>query len=87
MLGRHEDCERPPSVHNGIVKLSDDTEEDMVTATYSCDDGYKLQGDTHLQCDLDSDEWQGEPPTCVKGKQLSAYSPAYDVYLNARPFR
>lgn len=34
-------------------------------ATYSCDDGYELDGEEGRQCQIDG-TWEGEPPSCVE---------------------
>lgn len=47
--------------------LVDDVNEDLVSVTYECIDGFVLQGEAELLCNLDTDEWQGEPPTCNQG--------------------
>lgn len=64
------DCEQPPTVTHATVKISDDENDDLVSATYSCKDGFTLQGEAELFCDLNTDEWQGEPPHCKKGKKI-----------------
>ncbi|KAG5677774.1 hypothetical protein PVAND_007505 [Polypedilum vanderplanki] len=61
---RHEDCEKPPEVENASVNTQIDENEEFVTATYRCNDGYKLNGRAIITCDLDTDEWQEQPPTC-----------------------
>jgi fibulin 1/2 len=65
---QHEDCEQPPAIVYGSAKLLVDDNEDIVRAIYSCQPGYELDGKSTMQCDLDNDEWQGEPPKCVAGK-------------------
>jgi Sushi repeat (SCR repeat) len=65
---QHEDCERPPSIAHGSGRLLVDDNEDVVKAIYNCAPGYELEGKATLNCDLDNDEWQGEPPKCVAGK-------------------
>jgi fibulin 1/2 len=65
---QHEDCERPPSIAHGSGRLLVDDNEDVVKAVYNCAPGYELEGKATLNCDLDNDEWQGEPPKCVAGK-------------------
>lgn len=66
----HEDCEIPPKIDHGTVKLSADENDDIVTALYSCKSGFKLQGNAEIYCDLDTDVWQSDPPTCHEGKFL-----------------
>lgn len=49
-----------------IVKT--DENEEFVTATYRCDDGYHMKGKSEITCDLDDDEWKGQPPQCIEGE-------------------
>lgn len=67
VLSVHMDCEQPPAVTHATVKISDDENDDLVSATYACKNGYKLQGEAELFCDLNTDEWQGDPPLCKSG--------------------
>jgi hypothetical protein len=64
---KYEDCEKPPDVENASVVVKYDENEEFVTATYQCFDGYKLHGKSSITCDLDVDEWEN-PPTCEKRK-------------------
>ncbi|KAM7358333.1 uncharacterized protein ACRADG_003345 isoform 5-T6 [Cochliomyia hominivorax] len=59
----YEDCEVPPSVRNANIKIID--EEDTIRAIYNCQPGYELHGPYELVCDLDTDEWNANPPECV----------------------
>lgn len=63
-----EDCEKPPEVENASVVVAYDENEEFVTATYRCHDGFKLRGKKDITCDLDTDEWQETPPLCEAGK-------------------
>lgn len=63
---KHEDCEKAPEVDNSSVFVRYDDNEEYVTATYSCFDGYKLQGKATITCDLETDEWEENPPTCIQ---------------------
>ncbi|XP_037938996.1 fibrillin-2 [Teleopsis dalmanni] len=65
-FARYEDCENPPQVQHATIEIEDD--EDTIHAIYVCKPGYELQGTTDLMCNLDTDEWSGEPPTCVKSE-------------------
>lgn len=65
-MGKHEDCEKPPEVENSSVVVKYDDNEEFVTATYKCLDGYKLRGKSSITCDLDIDEWQETPPKCIE---------------------
>uniref|UniRef100_A0A1B0D5U3 Uncharacterized protein n=1 Tax=Phlebotomus papatasi TaxID=29031 RepID=A0A1B0D5U3_PHLPP len=69
--GQHFDCEQPPEVENASSKLSVDDAEDSVSARYTCDPGFELQGEPDLFCDLDTDEWQGQPPICKPGECIT----------------
>lgn len=66
-LAQQEDCEKPTQIANGRVSISVDDERDVVAATYSCDYGYVLVGEAERVCDLDTESWQGQPPSCQKG--------------------
>ncbi|XP_030385204.1 fibrillin-2 isoform X2 [Scaptodrosophila lebanonensis] len=61
--GVYEDCENPPLVDHGSFELSKTTE--IYRAFYSCKEGFELKGAKELICDVDADEWNTEPPTCV----------------------
>lgn len=50
---------------NAAVVIRYDDNEEFVSATYTCFNGYKLQGKATITCDLDTDEWQENPPTCI----------------------
>lgn len=63
----YTDCERPPEVDHASSLLAVDDNEEFVTATYKCHDGYKMAGRNEMTCDLDTDEWQGKPPICEPG--------------------
>lgn len=67
VLAQNEDCERPIQIANGKVKISSDEERDVVSAKYTCDYGYDLVGEEEILCDLDTESWQGQPPSCQKG--------------------
>lgn len=64
------DCERPPTIHHGKAELSVDDDGIVVTALYSCDAGYQLNGQAQITCNTDTDEWQGDLPVCKLGNQL-----------------
>lgn len=70
VYGIHVDCERPPAVENASIRISDDESNDLVSATYTCKKGYAMHGEPELFCDLDTDEWQGDPPSCKEGKSI-----------------
>lgn len=77
VLAQQEDCEKPIQIANGKVRIAVDEERDVVAATYSCDYGYDLVGDAEIVCDLDTETWQGTPPSCHKGKNYS--TPHYQI--------
>lgn len=58
----------PPTVSYATVRIEDD--DDNVRAIYACNSGYILEGETELICDLNTDKWDNNPPTCVKSKNL-----------------
>lgn len=64
---KYEDCENPPEVEHASLVVSSDENEEFVTVTYRCHDGFRLRGKTEITCDLDTDEWQEKPPTCEPG--------------------
>lgn len=53
--------------------VSFDENEEFVTATYRCHDGFKLKGKTEITCDLDTEEWQEMPPSCEQGKEIKKF--------------
>ncbi|XP_055846374.1 fibrillin-2 isoform X2 [Episyrphus balteatus] len=63
-LAQYENCEVPPTVNFATVRMED--EDDSVRAIYACNSGYTLEGETELICDLNTDEWNKNPPKCVK---------------------
>ncbi|CRK94788.1 CLUMA_CG008282, isoform A [Clunio marinus] len=66
LCSKYEDCEKPPEVEHGLVLVSFDENEEYVKATYRCNDGYRLRGNSEITCDLDTDEWEQESPNCVE---------------------
>ena len=67
MHGVYTDCERPPTILHGITKLTIDDEGINVFAMYSCEAGYQLHGQSQMNCDTSTDEWQGDLPACKLG--------------------
>ena len=55
------DCGSLTDPVNGAVTVTNTTFNS--TATYSCNDGYSLVGDTTITC-LASASWSGGEPTC-----------------------
>ncbi|KAL7732539.1 hypothetical protein ACLKA6_019174 [Drosophila palustris] len=64
----YEDCKTPPPVDHARSQLFEDEENRVNTAVYNCATGYVLKGPSELTCNVDTEEWQGEPPTCLKVK-------------------
>ncbi|XP_058980408.1 latent-transforming growth factor beta-binding protein 4 isoform X2 [Musca domestica] len=60
----HEDCEVPPPTKFATIQIK--SEEDVIRAFYTCEGGYELQGPNELVCDIDTDEWNTDPPQCVQ---------------------
>ncbi|XP_032596993.2 uncharacterized protein LOC6556435 [Drosophila grimshawi] len=65
----YEDCKTPPPVDHARAELFES--ENINTATYSCSAGYAMKGDNKLICNVETEEWQGEPPACIKSKVSS----------------
>ncbi|XP_036337585.1 fibrillin-1-like [Rhagoletis pomonella] len=63
-LAGYEDCENAPYAEHSAIQIIDN--EDAVRAIYTCEEGYELRGINELVCNLDTDLWDAEPPTCVK---------------------
>ena len=71
-----QDCPELENPENGTV-----TAENRLypnEATYTCNDGFSLEGDATRMCQING-EWAGEAPTCVateecKGKILNYYN-------------
>uniref|UniRef100_A0A1X7VM60 Sushi domain-containing protein n=1 Tax=Amphimedon queenslandica TaxID=400682 RepID=A0A1X7VM60_AMPQE len=57
------DCGDLPDIANGEVSIAPDTMLGS-NATYSCDDGYTLQGSSMRMCQANG-EWSGSQPTCA----------------------
>ena len=38
-----------------------------VIAVYTCQEGYRLEGESQRECDGESGEWLGEEPSCSGG--------------------
>lgn len=66
----YTDCERPPTIHHGKAELSVDEDGIVVTALYSCDAGYQLNGQAAVNCNTDSDVWEGNLPVCKLGTYI-----------------
>ena len=56
------------ALDDGSVVYSSGTTYNSV-ATYSCDEGYELVGDTTRQCGADG-QWTGAKPQCTGTKTL-----------------
>ena len=57
------DCGSLPNPGNGGVSLSGTVFGSV--ATYNCNDGFTLEGETTRQCES-SGLWSGTPPTCKR---------------------
>ena len=57
------DCGMLPSISNGEVSQLSTTVGSV--ATYSCNDGFDLVGQSSRSC-LASKRWSGSPPTCQR---------------------
>lgn len=69
VYGVYRDCERPPTIlHGRTPKLFVDDEGINVSATYTCEPGYQLHGNAQMNCDTNTDVWQGDLPACKLGK-------------------
>ena len=55
-------CDNLPDIENGEVKV--ESRDIGGVATYSCKEGYRLEGDTQRTCTADG-EWSGSEPTCI----------------------
>ncbi|XP_062134383.1 uncharacterized protein LOC133844425 isoform X2 [Drosophila sulfurigaster albostrigata] len=64
----YEDCQTPPPVDHAQAELFVSESNHVNTAIYSCASGYVLKGPKELLCNVDTEEWQGEPPICLKAK-------------------
>ena len=51
-------CNSPPTLLNGNIT------SDGMTATYTCEQGYSMNGTQTRVCRQDGTGWNGEPPTC-----------------------
>ncbi|XP_072164876.1 sushi, von Willebrand factor type A, EGF and pentraxin domain-containing protein 1-like [Diadema setosum] len=60
-------CGEPDDLENGNVESDSNTLGD--TATYSCNDGYDLEGEPTRTCESNNNggvEWSGDAPTCKR---------------------
>ena len=60
------DCGGLPPLPNGLMVINDTTFNS--TASYSCDTGYELVGNTTRICQANGN-WSGDQPSCL-GKYL-----------------
>ena len=58
-----EMCDRPLIVMNAFVFVQN-TKERTQIAKYSCNEGYRLEGNSTITC-LYTGEWSSEPPVCL----------------------
>lgn len=71
---KYEDCEKPPEVEYASIVIAYDETEEFVTAKYRCHEGYKLVGKNEITCEFETDEWQGNPPSCESGECRCNYN-------------
>lgn len=64
------DCGVPKSISNGAVAYSSTKLASM--ASYSCDSGYSLVGNSSTTTCSEKGVWEGPLPTCV-GKQTHVH--------------
>lgn len=60
-------CAAPPTIENGNYSPQQDNYAERQSVTYSCNSGYELYGESHLQCI--SNRWPRKP-TCVDVKTV-----------------
>ena len=65
------DCNEPPSPANGAVDTSSGTTYGQ-QATYSCDTGYNLVGNSPALCQADGN-WETAPICQVVGKYVNQF--------------
>ncbi len=70
------DC-GPLTINNGQVSTSGTTF--MMTATYTCDDGYTLNGGNIRTCQA-NEMWSGSDPTCDRKFKYSALATEISMY-------
>ena len=75
------DCDNLTDPSNGQVTHSSRTTLGQ-TATYSCNTGYNLVGDSTRTCQ-DTGEWSGSAPTC-QGMLLKVISFLPYVYIHSK---
>ncbi len=53
-----------PTLTNGVISYSDPTLGENTVATYTCNTGYTLNGDSTRTCGSDG-VWSGQAQTCI----------------------
>ena len=73
-------CPNPEDIDHGSVRVVDRIgfSTHQLYASYGCDRGHELRGQSRRNCDLFTGEWDGPAPTCEECK-LFKCSP--QVYL------
>lgn len=65
-------CQRLSGIANGQVQFSSDNLQQGTTATYTCQGGYNLNGNSVRTCQSNG-QWSGQEPRCdrAQGKPVS----------------
>nr|XP_039270425.1 uncharacterized protein LOC120345097 [Styela clava] len=75
-FNKEAECETlPEKIDNGDVKYTSTVYGSI--ATYSCNDGFSLQGDEQTVCQSDR-KWSGKPPKCVNENACS-FPPRHSI--------
>ena len=71
-------CPNPEDINHGSVSVTDWFSE--LYASYSCDRGHALKGQSRRNCDLFTGEWQGPAPTCEECKLPTIPMPTIQLH-------
>ena len=75
------ECGEPEVPAHGLVSIR--THEGVQIASYSCQDGYQLQGLTDRSCD--GTGWSGKEPVCIQSSKTVTFPPSDEVsYVMSR---
>ena len=65
-------CPNPEDIDRGSVRVVDIIRfYHRLYASYSCEIGHELEGQSRRNCDLFTGEWEGPAPTCEECKLIS----------------